>query len=372
MTETEPADAIAARKSEHLELALRPEAQWRSGAGWLDVELVHASLPELDLDETELSTELLGHPLRAPLIIAGMTGGHPDATRLNRLLGGAAQRHGLAVGVGSQRAALVDPALEPTYTAIRESAPDAFVIANIGAAQLVDQAGGHAVGPGDVRRLVEMIRADALAVHLNFLEEAIQPEGDRRARGCAAAIAQLCQGIAVPVIAKETGGGMSRETAEQLAALGVAALDVGGAGGTSFTVIEQLRASRQGDARGMSLGQTFAGWGIPTPAAVAAASEAGLPVIATGGIRSGLDAAKAIALGAVAAGVARPLLSAAMEGEEAVDRWIEQFLTELRTAVFLTGCAGPRELRRRRVLVTGRTRDWIDALGARGRDDGPR
>jgi isopentenyl-diphosphate delta-isomerase len=223
-----------------------------------------------------------------------------------------------------------------------------------------------------VQRLVEMIRADALAVHLNFLEEAVQPEGDRRARGCAAAIAQLCQVVAVPVIAKETGGGMSRETAEQLTALGVAALDVGGAGGTSFTVIEQLRASRQGDARGMSLGQTFAGWGIPTPAAVAAASEAGLPVIATGGIRSGLDAAKAIALGAVAAGVARPLLGAAMEGEEALDRWIEQFLTELRTALFLTGCARPRELRRRRVLLTGRTRDWIDALGARGGDDRPR
>jgi isopentenyl-diphosphate delta-isomerase len=364
MTETDRATSITGRKAEHLELALRPEAQSPLEAGWVDVELVHASLPEVDLDEVRLSTQLVGHRLEAPLIIAGMTGGHADAEALNHALGAAAQRHGLGVGVGSQRAALLDPSLESTYAAVRNSAPDACVIANIGVAQLIRQKTGEAVGPDDVRRLVQMINADALAVHLNFLEEAVQPEGDRRARGCTAAIAQLCEQLSVPVIAKETGGGMSHETAAQLAAVGVAALDVGGAGGTSFTAVEQMRADRQGDTTSAGLGRTFAAWGIPTPAAVAAATGAGLPVIATGGIRTGLDAAKALALGAAAVGVARPLLAAAMEGEGALDRWIHQFLAELRTALFLAGSASPGELRQRRVLITGRTRDWIDALGA--------
>jgi isopentenyl-diphosphate delta-isomerase len=365
MTETDRAASIAGRKAEHLELALRPEAQSPLAAGWLDVELVHASLPELDLDEVELSTELLGHRLEAPLVIAGMTGGHGDAEALNRALGAAAQRHGLAVGVGSQRAALLEPSLESTYAAVRSSAHDAYVIANIGVAQLIRQESGNALGPEDVLRLVHMINADALAVHLNFLEESVQPEGDRRARGCAAAIAQLCEQLSLPVIAKETGGGMSRETAVQLAALGVSALDVGGAGGTSFAAVEQMRADRQDDTTSAGLGRTFAAWGIPTSAAVAAAAQAGLPVIATGGIRTGLDAAKALALGATAVGVARPLLAAATEGDDALDEWIHQFVAELRTALWLAGSASPGELRERRVLITGRTREWIDALGAR-------
>jgi isopentenyl-diphosphate delta-isomerase len=357
------AAAIRARKAEHLELALDPAAQSALGAGWVEVELAHASLPEVDLDQVQLESELLGHNLGAPLVISGMTGGHPQAEALNERLGAAAQRYCLAVGVGSQRAALVDPSLEYSYAAVRRAAPDAMVIANIGAAQLIPQPPAAAVQPADVERLIEMVRADALAVHLNFLEEAIQPEGDRRARGCVDAIARLCESLDVPVIAKETGGGMTAETAEQLRALGVAALDVGGAGGTNFAAIEQIRASRQGDTRGAALGDTFANWGVPTPAAVVAAGGAGLPVIATGGLRSGLDAAKALALGSDAVGVARPLLAAAVAGEDALDGWIEQFLLELRTALFLSACATPAQLRGRPVVVSGRTRAWIEGLG---------
>jgi len=359
------AAAVAARKAEHVELALQPAAQPPGGPGWSEVELAHASLPEVDLDEVDLRTELLGARLRAPLVIAGMTGGHPQAEALNARLGAAAQRHGLAVGVGSQRAALLDASLRTTYAAVRRYAPDAYVIANIGVAQLIPQAAGAALELGDVRRLVEMVTADALAVHLNFLEEVIQPEGDRRARGCAAAIARICEAIPVPVIAKETGGGMTLETAEQLRELGVAALDVGGAGGTSFAAIERLRAERQGDLRGASLGKAFASWGIPTPAAISATAGAGIPVIATGGVRSGLDAAKALTMGAEAVGVARPLLAAAIEGDEAIDSWIGQFLLELRTALFLTGSATPRQLRQRRVVLSGRTRAWVEDLGCR-------
>lgn len=358
----DPRAVIAARKAEHLELAVDPGAQSALGAGWDDVELVHASLPELDLDDVQLEAELLGHRLRAPLVIAGMTGGHPQAETLNERLGAAAQRHGLAVGVGSQRAALRDHSLDYTYAAVRRAAPDAVVIANIGVAQLIPQESAAAVAPAEVARLIGMVRADALAVHLNFLEEAIQPEGDRRARGGAEAIARLCDILPVPVIAKETGGGMSAETAEQLRAIGVSALDVGGAGGTNFAAIERMRAARQGDAHRAALGATFAGWGIPTPAAVVAAGRAGLPVIATGGVRSGLDAAKALALGAELVGVARPLLAAARTGAAALDVWIDQFLLELRTALFLTGCATPAQLRERPVVIRGRARAWIDAL----------
>ena len=356
---------IRSRKAEHLELVIAAPVEPPSGPGWAEVQLVHEALPEVDLDDVELGADLLGHALRAPLVVAGMTGGHAGALELNRALGRAAQRHGLAIGVGSQRAALLDPSLEPTYSVVREEAPDAFVIANIGAAQLVAQGDRPPLTVEQVRRVVAMIRADALAVHLNFLEESVQPEGDRAARGCAEAIAALAAEIEVPIIAKETGAGMSCATAARLREVGVRGLDVGGAGGTSFAIIERLRAERQGDARGIALGATLGDWGIPTAVAVADCSRAGLPVVATGGIRSGLDAAKALALGAVAVGVGRPLLMAAIEGDAAVDAWIDRFLLELRTVLQLTGCAHAAQLRERPVVVGGRTRTWMEDLGCR-------
>jgi isopentenyl-diphosphate delta-isomerase len=346
------AASVRARKAEHLALALDPAAEPAGGAGWGDLALVHDSLPEIDLEEVDLTTEFLGAQLRAPLMIAGMTGGHPEAEEINARLGAAAQRHGLAVGVGSQRAALLDRSLEGTFAAVRRSAPDAFVVANIGVAQLVPQGARAALSPADFERIIEMVAADALAVHLNFLEETIQP--------C------LCKAVSVPVIAKETGGGMAPATATRLVALDVAALDVGGAGGTSFTAIEQMRAERQGDAGGSALGETFARWGTPTPVAVAAAARTEVPVIASGGIRSGLDAAKALALGATAVAVARPLLAAARAGESALDAWIDRFLAELRTALFLTGCTAPMQLRERPIVVSGHVRAWLEDLGLSG------
>jgi isopentenyl-diphosphate Delta-isomerase len=354
---------IRRRKREHLELALEGGPGSASGPGWADVRLVHEALPELDLEDIDLAVDLLGRRLAAPLVIAGMTGGHEQAGKVNATLARAAERHGLAMGLGSQRAALERPELAGTYAVARDEAASAFLIANVGAAQLIAQPGREPLGLEAVRRAIDMVRADALAIHLNFLEESIQPEGDRRSRGCAAAIRSLAAGLELPVIAKETGAGMSPRTALQLAELGVAALDVGGAGGTNFAAIERRRAARQGDARGEGLGETLHDWGIPTAASVVCAAPAGVPVIATGGVRSGLDAAKALALGAHAVGVGRPLLEAAMRGPMAVDEWIGRFLEELRTALMLTGSPNVAAMRGQPVVVLGEVRRWLEDLG---------
>jgi len=356
-------DRIQERKAEHLRLTATADVESRRGAGWADVRLLHASLPEIDLDEVDCSQVFLGRRLSFPLVIASMTGGFEAAEAVNAVLGRAAEAHGIALGVGSQRAALARPELSASYARARREAPTAFLIANIGAPQLIAQEGRPSLQLEQVRAATEMVSADALAVHLNFLQEMVQPEGDRQSRGCCAAIGDLAANLALPVIAKETGAGMSRRAAESLAGCGVAALDVGGAGGTSFAAVEGLRAAAQGDRTQAKLGEVFRDWGIPTPVSVVEAATTRLPVIATGGVRTGLDAARAIALGAALVGVARPLVQAALEGSEAVDAWLERFMRQFRTAMFLTGCATVDELRRQPTVVLGETREWLLQLG---------
>jgi len=355
-------ELIEQRKADHLRLSASSEVNALASPGWDDVNLVHEALPEIDQCDIDLSVMFLGRTLRAPLVIAGMTGGHRTAHDVNAVLARAAERHGLAMGVGSQRAALRRSDLAYTYTVVREQAPTAFLIGNIGVPQLIAQREAPPLTLDEVEKAVEMIRADALAVHLNFLQESVQPEGERNARGGAAAIKSVTQHVRLPVIAKETGAGLSRSTAVHLKNLGVKALDVGGVGGTSFAAVEGLRAEAQGAAGSQRLGEVLRDWGIPTSVSVVGVQSCGLPVIATGGIRTGLDAAKALALGATLVGVARPLLQAALEGDAAVDGWIGQFLDELRTVLFLTGSANLGALRQKPRVITGATRAWIEQL----------
>lgn len=356
-------DEIQSRKADHLRMASEADVGSRRSAGFEDVHLVHSALPEVDFDAVDPAVDLLGRRLELPLVIAAMTGGHAEGGRVNAILARTAERFGIAMGVGSQRAALVDPAVRQTYAVTRELAPHAFLVANIGATQLIAQGSVPPIDDDQVAELVAAIGADALAVHLNPLQELVQTEGERDATGHLAAIARLAARLELPVIAKETGGGVSEMVARRLASASVAAIDVGGVGGTSFAAIEAMRAEERGDERGARIGSLLRDWGIPTLTSIAFTVRAGVPVIATGGIRSGLDAAKAIAMGATAVGVARPLLQAALGGgDAAVAAWIERFADELRSTMFLTGSPDLATLRRQPRVVLGETAEWLRQL----------
>ncbi len=328
------------RKDEHLEIAAAEDVEAAAARpGWRDWRLPHVALPEAHPDELDLSVELLGRRLRAPLLVAGMTGGSERAGEINRRLAAVAQELGLAMGLGSQRAMLEEPALASTF-AVRGVAPDVLLLGNIGAVQL-----GLGVGIDDCRRLVDEVGADALAVHLNPLQELVQPEGDRDWRGLLGRIEELASRLDVPVVAKETGAGISGPVALRLRDAGVAAIDVGGSGGTSWGWIEGFRTA---DPQRRAIAATFRDWGLPTSEALVECRQAlgeGFPLIATGGVRSGLDAALAVALGAEVAGVALPLFRAADRSSEEALALARRLVEEVRIAAFLAGAGSCNGLR---------------------------
>lgn len=345
----------SSRKLDHLRICAECEVE-SGDPGFADIRFVHNALPECDMGKIDMTSRFLGHTFSSPLFISGMTGGHPGTRETNARLARAAERYGLGMGVGSQRAALENPSLADTFSVVRDEAPHAFLVANLGVVQLRDH------GIGWAEQAVEMIDANAIAIHLNFLQEAIQPEGDHDATGCLAAIEGLCRDFKKPVIVKETGCGISAAVARQLWGAGVRAIDTGGWGGTSWAAVESVRADeskRKGDRNLKSLGQDFAAWGIPTVVSLAEVLATGSPVIASGGMRSGLDIAKGLAFGADLCGMALPLLKPAMKDDRALSGAIETIHRELTVAMFLTGSARVAGLKKATLHITGKTRQMI-------------
>lgn len=351
------------RKKEHVDINLREDVQARHTA-WDDLAPLHLAVPEVDFHAMPLGVEFLGKRLGAPLMVAGMTGGYPGAEQINRALAFAASEHRLALGVGSQRAALKDPGTKRSYTAVRDHAVP-LVAANIGLPQLLPQRSGTPLSLEQLDALVAMVEADALVVHLNYLQEAVQHGGDLNARGGLDAIRKVVEHVGVPVIAKETGAGLSRRAARALEEAGCAALDVGGLGGTSFAAVELVRARMAGEAKLARAGELYRDWGIPTPVSVLECLAAGVrvPIVATGGIDDGLKAFKALALGARLAGTAGAALRAAAKGDKECSAFVAQVLDELRTAMLLTGAAKPEDCPRVPLVATGLTAEWMRALG---------
>lgn len=345
---------IEQRKSDHLELCATDEVAFRKRTHLLEcVQLVHQALPEMARSDVQLGIELLGRKLRAPLVIAAMTGGSERSAEVNRELSAIAQARGYGFGLGSQRAMQRSPESAWTYD-VRKQAPDVLLLGNVGVVQARD------LSTEVLAQLVSDVGADALCVHMNPAMEMVQPGGDEDFSGCVDTYARLVAELPVPVVAKETGNGISREVAAKLRQVGVQHVDVSGAGGTSWVGVETLRA--EGEAA--AIGEALWDWGIPTAASIAFTAEHGHRVIATGGIRSGVDVARAIALGASAAGIARPVLQALNDGgARAVDSFFDRVERELSTVMLLSGARTVAELQNVPRVIAGELRDWLAAGG---------
>lgn len=335
--------ATPPRKLDHIRIAVDSPVEHSAGTLLDKVVLRHLAVPELSLEDVDTSTVFLSKKLSAPVMVTGMTGGHEVAARINCAIAEAVAETGLAMGVGSQRAAIEHPELARTFKVARDCGGDIPLVANLGAPQLV-----KGYGVEEAVKAVEMIEADALAIHLNAAQEAFQPEGDTNFHGVLDALAKLAEKLPVPLIVKETGHGIGMEAARMLRARGVRFLDVSGAGGTSWVLVEKYRAEAAGETELAAAAQTFRDWGIPTAQAIVEARWAAPDacIIASGGVRTGLDAARAVALGADMVGLALPAIRAYAEGgAAAVKTLLEVIIRELRSAMFLVGARSLAELR---------------------------
>jgi isopentenyl-diphosphate delta-isomerase len=340
MTKVTP---IASRKSDHIRINLEEDVRSGLTTGLERYRFLHRALPEINLDEVDTGLRLFGRELQAPLLISSMTGGTSRAGEINRILASAAQETRIAMGLGSQRAAFEHPEQVPTFQ-VRKVAPDILLLANLGAVQL-----NYGYGVEQCRQAVEMAEADALILHFNALQEAVQSEGDTRFAGLLRRVERVCRALHVPVIAKEVGWGFSEQDARLLAEAGVSAIDVAGAGGTSWSQVEMHRAQNESQAR---LAAAFVDWGIPTSDAILYVRRAapGLVVFASGGLRSGLDIAKCIALGATLGGMAGPFLKAAVRSLDDTVMTILEVCKETKVAMFAAGAANLDELARTQLI----------------------
>jgi isopentenyl-diphosphate delta-isomerase len=328
----------SARKADHIRINLDEDVRSGLTTGFERYHFTHQALPELNLEEVNLKSEVFNRRLNAPILISSMTGGTDQAGRINRTLAEAAQETRIAMGLGSQRAAIENPELQSTFQ-VREYAPDILLFANLGAVQL-----NYGYSIKECQQAVDMIDADALILHLNPLQEAVQPEGDGNFAGLLAKIEDVCQKLSVPVVVKEVGWGFSEENVRQLASAGVSAIDVAGAGGTSWSQVEMHRADDPYQAR---LAAAFIDWGIPTTQALinVRSSVPGLIAFASGGVRDGIDIAKSIALGASMGGMASPFLKAANDSLETTIATIQLIRKQIQVAMFASGTADIPSLR---------------------------
>jgi isopentenyl-diphosphate delta-isomerase len=327
----------SSRKTDHIRINLEEDVRSGLTTGLEHYRFTHQALPEINLEDVDTRTHLFGKILKSPILISSMTGGTQEAGAINQVLAEAAQEMGIAMGLGSQRAAVEHPKLAATFQ-VRKVAPDILLFANLGAIQL-----NYGYGIEQCQRAVEMIEADALILHLNALQEAVQPEGDTRFAGLLGKIESICRVLPVPVIAKEVGWGISEQTARHLISAGVSAIDVAGAGGTSWTQVEMHRAENPSQAR---LAAAFLDWGIPTAESILQVRRAHpeIPILASGGLRTGLDIAKCLALGATLGGMAGPFLKAAVKSVEETIQTIQEVSREIRVTMFAAGAKSIPEL----------------------------
>ena len=354
------AEKTQKRKADHIRIATTCNVQARrTTAGFEDVNFVHRALPEIDKEKIDPSTTVFNHRFSAPIMVSAITGGTSEARKINATIATVVEELGLGMGVGSQRAALEDGRLEKTFAVVRKKAPTAFLVANIGGVQLV-----RGYGIKEVRKAIEMIDADAIAIHLNPLQEAVQPEGETSFKGVLERIGEIAKELDKPVIVKETGAGIASEEARKLEAVGVKGIDVSGAGGTSFAAVEFFRAKGGRNLHRRRLGDVFWDWGIPTAISIVeVAQTVNIPVIASGGIRSGLDAAKALALGASLASMAHPVLQAALGGVKKTRKMLRLLIEELRNTMFLVGAENSQQLHKTPLVITGKTAEWLRLRG---------
>lgn len=349
-----------ARKADHIKICLEEDVQARNvSTGFEDIHFIHRALPEIEKEKINLFTEVFNHKFSAPLIVGAITGGTPQAEKINMAIAEAVEELGLGMGVGSQRIALENQKLESTFSIARKKAPTAFLVANLGGAQLV-----RGYGVKEARKAVEMIDADALAIHLNPLQEAIQPEGETNYAGLLQKIGEIARLLDVPVIVKETGAGIAAEEALKLEAMGVKGIDVAGVGGTSWAAVEYHRAKMVNDEFRQKLGENFWDWGIPTAISIVEVVQSvNLTVIASGGIRNGTQVAKALTLGASLASLSSPILKPATKSSEHVKKTLNFLTEELKNIMFLVGAKSIQELKNVPVVITGKTAEWLRARG---------
>ncbi len=341
------------RKEQHVDLVVGEQVNFHAVTNGLECyRFEHNALPEIDLDEIETKTEFLGKHLAAPLVISSMTGGYADAERINRALAEAAEAYGFAIGIGSARQAMEDATFRKSYSVMRSVAPKTFIFSNIGAVEIARLAKVGEITK--LRSIIELVHADALAIHLNPLQELMQPEGGKDFRGVLVGIEKAVKELGLPIIVKEVGAGISRGVAKQLIEVGVRVIDVAGAGGTSWAGVEILRHAED-DRTWLD---PFWDWGIPTADCIKEIAPLtrvhGCSLIASGGITNGLEVAKSLALGADLAGIARPIITAFMEkGETGLRTFIDHILFQLRGAMFLTGSRDVKALKAQPLIVAG-------------------